>query len=212
MKPCDHKGTINTAPTCPGYQAYCSVCSCIGHPYRNHEDAVRELEQRGLEALTEYYYDNFIAFARDVGVRDPFQLVEKPRTCAGADQLNEKYTVNATAGDIRNSTGVIIKQYMTVEDAQKFKEKLMATVAQTPYWIIVSDEGPADKPRRHSSKSSAETEAQRLTEKHPGREFTVFQAVSSVLTPKAETKKTEYREVNYWAVQSLFYNPYDPRN
>lgn len=149
-----------------------------------------------------------------------FRLVEKPRRTEFNPVLGMPYGVNKPA-DIRSTSFVEFKQYMTVEEAQKFKEKLMATVTHNPYWIIVSDEGPADKPRRHSSKSSAETEAQRLTEKHPGREFTVFQAVSSVLTPKAETKKTEYVEPSpyRWGgdygskyPRPPFYNPYDPRN
>ena len=207
MIPCDHKNTIVTAYTCPGYQAYCSACSLVGPPHRNPEDAVRKLEQQGLEEQRKFYYDQMIEYFRDVGFKDPFRLVEKPNAEAEA----------IFGSDIRNSPGVTIKQYMTIEDAQKFKEKLMATVTQTPYWIIVSDEEPADKPRRHASKQSAETEAQRLTEKHPGRTFTVFEAKTSYLTPKAETKKTEYREPvkdNFWPHQPRpFLYPWErPRN
>lgn len=161
-----------------------------------------------VEEEQDELYRDFIFYAKAMGFKDSFRLVEKPRKTEFNPVFGAPYGTNSEPEvDGVDFYSVVNGTYY------KLQEKTVAYPPNpTPYWTIVSDEGPADKPRRHSSKSSAETEAQRLTEKHPGREFTVFQAVSSVLTPKAETKKTEYREVNHWAVQSLFYNPYDPRN
>lgn len=86
-----------------------------------------------------------------------------------------------------------------------YKQLMEATVpTQQPFWIIVSDEGHAAIPTRHTSKDSAEKEAQRLTEMKPGITFTVFEAKSSVFTPKAVTQKTEFDSPRYSYFPTVF--------
>jgi len=63
---------------------------------------------------------------------------------------------------------------------------------QPPYWIIVSEEGPATHPVRHATRQDADREAERLTTKHPGHTFTVFKAEYALKTPTAATEKTTY--------------------
>lgn len=49
----------------------------------------------------------------------------------------------------------------------------------TRHYIIVSDEGTSEKPRKHPTREAAEQEAERLARKHPGLNFVVYLAVSS---------------------------------
>jgi ABC-type nitrate/sulfonate/bicarbonate transport system substrate-binding protein len=46
------------------------------------------------------------------------------------------------------------------------------------YWIIVSDDGPAKRPRQHTTIVEAATEAERLSKANPGKHFTVYAAVT----------------------------------
>jgi hypothetical protein len=62
----------------------------------------------------------------------------------------------------------------------------------SPYYIIVSDEGPSTHPKKHSSYGEAETEARRLSALKPGINFGIYEVKSSFFTPKAETTKTTY--------------------
>lgn len=63
---------------------------------------------------------------------------------------------------------------------------------QTPYWIIVSDEGHARIPHKHLTRTQADAEPLRLSEANPVRTFTVFESKHSLFTPKTDTKRTEY--------------------
>jgi hypothetical protein len=65
---------------------------------------------------------------------------------------------------------------------------------QAPYFIVVSNEGPARNPKPHVSESEAKTEADRLAVEHPGLKFTVFKSIASFETPVSATKVTSYVE------------------
>lgn len=55
---------------------------------------------------------------------------------------------------------------------------LIGTASGSPFWMVWCDgkrKGPA---RRHDTKESADTEANRLATRHPGKAFFVLQAVS----------------------------------
>ena len=60
------------------------------------------------------------------------------------------------------------------------------------YWIIVSNEGHSRVPHQHTTLSSAQAEAARLTTEHPGITFTIFEALQSLKTPTAATESTVY--------------------
>jgi len=77
---------------------------------------------------------------------------------------------------------------------KQLQEALVPNPTEKTYFIVVSSQGHAAVPVRHSSKTIAEKEADRLSKQHPGTTFTVFEAKSSLVTPKPDTKKTEYAE------------------
>lgn len=99
---------------------------------------------------------------------------------------------------------------------KQIQEALVATAPNPkPYFIVVSSEGHAAIPIQHPTQQVAQTEADRLTKIKPGVTFTVFEAKSSVNTPKVETKKTVYETPNpfaYWLgvdyPASIFGTPY----
>jgi hypothetical protein len=59
-----------------------------------------------------------------------------------------------------------------------YEFKYAATPA-TAHYIIVSDEGTSDKPRRHATLAEATKEAERLARLKPGFNFIVYKAVTS---------------------------------
>ena len=59
-----------------------------------------------------------------------------------------------------------------------------------PFWIVVSDEGPATPPHQHTTYGSAYAESIRLAKLHPELEFGVYQYVghASATKPAKKTK------------------------
>lgn len=87
----------------------------------------------------------------------------------------------------------------------KQQEKLVPIFPNPkPYFIVVSSEGHAAIPIQHPTQQVAQTEADRLTKIKPGVTFTVFEAKSSVVTPKADTKKTVYEAPSPWSYYYTF--------
>ena len=73
----------------------------------------------------------------------------------------------------------------------------------SPFYIIVSDEGPSSKPKRHATYGEAETEARRLSALKPGINFGVYEIKSSFLTPKTQAIKTDYTVYSFWSVSPV---------
>ena len=119
-------------------------------------------------------------------------------------EAKKRYPSSPVFGAPYGAAGTTFKSEDPYADlAKHLKEKTVPTPIaqqpnQSPYWIIVSDDGPSTHPARHGSKTLAKAEALRLTEKYPGKTFTVFEAKTSYLTPRSDTKKTEYVEQNYY--------------
>ena len=85
----------------------------------------------------------------------------------------------------------------------------MAITPETqPYWIIVSDEGPATKPKRHESYEAVTKEAIRLSKEHPGIDFRVFKYQARAFTPKPQKVETVLTEVSEFTFVSS--SPYYP--
>lgn len=141
-----------------------------------------------------------------------FRIVEIPRCHGKRNTFNP--ALGAPYGDLRSQPYTTTSNYMTfAEIAERFphlKENTVPTPIsqqpnQTPYWIVVSDDGPSTYPVRHNTKTLAESEALRLTEKNPNKTFTVFESKTSYLTPKADTKKTEFAAP--YAQQMFYFTP-----
>lgn len=162
------------------FAAACHLCQLRSDSFLTEAKAKQDLWSKTL-----------LAELKEAGLKEPEQfvrLMENPIL-----ETHNRYTDNSALG----------APYGTTLMNETYKQLQEALVPQTekPYWIIVSDEGHAKIPLKHFVKAEAEKEAQRLTEKQPGITFTVFEAKSSVFTPKAETKKTEYAEpfqTSYW--------------
>jgi hypothetical protein len=67
---------------------------------------------------------------------------------------------------------------------------------QTPYWIIVSDEGPSSFPYKHETYDSAYSESIRLAKIKPGLKFNIFKF-------EGYSVATEPKVQHYVAAQNL---------
>ena len=63
---------------------------------------------------------------------------------------------------------------------------------ETPYWIVVSDEGPASKPKQYATCFLACQESLRLSKAYPGISFGVFKYLGRANTPKPVVQKTTF--------------------
>ena len=71
------------------------------------------------------------------------------------------------------------------------------SAAESPYWIVVSDEGPATPPHKHTSYDSAYDESIRLAKLHPNLKFGVFKYQGGALsTPQTKKKTTKWMVIN----------------
>ena len=66
------------------------------------------------------------------------------------------------------------------------------SAAESPYWIVVSDEGPATPPHKHTSYDSAYDESIRLAKLHPNLKFGVFKYQGGALSTSAKTVVTKW--------------------
>jgi len=140
-----------------------------------------------------FYHSEFVRTLGSMGFKDPEKLIKSEPEVEAID-------IYSVANGAYN--------------------KIMSySINPTPYWIIVSDEGHAAIPVRHTSKEAAEKEAQRLTAAKPGVNFTVFEAKYSLKTPKAEPVKTTYERPHEprtasghdWGWGSSYIYPYSSR-
>ena len=65
---------------------------------------------------------------------------------------------------------------------------------EKPYWIIVSDEGPASFPYQHETYQSAYEESIRLAQIKPGLKFNVFKYVGHGVAEKPKVRFNSYSE------------------
>lgn len=81
---------------------------------------------------------------------------------------------------------------------------ILKTIEQSekPYWIIVSDEGPAQFPYQHDSWDSAYDESIRLSKVKPGMKFNVFKYVGHTESEKPVEPRTTFKTYSvpqpYW--------------
>lgn len=63
---------------------------------------------------------------------------------------------------------------------------------EKPYFIVVSDEGPASSPKQHPDFASAYEESLRLAKLHPNVKFGVFEYKGHAVGSKPKKTKTEW--------------------
>ena len=63
------------------------------------------------------------------------------------------------------------------------------------YWIIVSDEGPSTRPKKHFSFEEAYNESIRLSKLHPGLKFGVYKYDGHAETAKQTKKVTKWYNI-----------------
>lgn len=173
------------------------ACCKSGPRARTAKESGKLFKEQTMKETQDRLYNSFIEYLSHAGFKNPFQLVEKPRSDTMSPVLGAPYGKTKEIPDLRNCDSMTTTRLVPIAEAGQIKEKLVPlvpTTPQNPYWIIVSDEGHAAIPVKHFVKAEAEKEANRLTESRPGITFTVFEAKSSVFTPKAATTKTEYVE------------------
>lgn len=198
----------------------CTNCGKLGPSCKTAYDARRKFKEQTLKEfqllenpILELHAKNTVS----VGLPN---ITAKPctyrTTCSTADMPWPWDRLGETP-DLRKAKSVTTTQLMPIAEAiQKYvlptlteqydglglahlnsthkqQEALVATVPNPkPYFIVVSSEGHAAIPIQHPTQQVAQTEADRLTKIKPGVTFTVFEAKSSVNTPKVETVKTVY--------------------
>ena len=219
---CDHEGFVSLlVDTTPHHKCYgefygkCTNCGKLGPSGKTAYEAGRKFKEQTLKEfqllenpILETHAKNTVNSVPDIRNCEsmtttqlmPIAEAKKKfgnRPTAFSPVFGMPYGAAVTNGnpyaDFAASTPLTAAHLN--QTYKQIQEALVATApTEKPYWIIVSDEGHSSIPVKHFVKAEAEKEAQRLTELKPGITFTVFEAKSSLFTPKAETKKTEYAE------------------